>query len=140
MLVEGNSKGNSTRVLGTVYEWAANVGVSPQLYKTVKMMLKGIFNSERRPIVKLNEACIKSVTTVECLGVAVDGRLNCHLHLKNQKDTIVAIVGKLKPVMKGECLWAFSFLAFNMLHLHGIKLLCESDFRMKICIIKAQRK
>ncbi|KAJ3661589.1 hypothetical protein Zmor_005980 [Zophobas morio] len=117
LLVRENNRSHleesGTRWMRIVHEWGEKVGVQVSKTKTNIMMLKGRFDRERQPYIRLGETKLQYVTKVKYLGITIGEGMTFKEHLVEIKKKICIITGKLSRVARKEwglgakerCVW-----------------------------------
>ncbi len=105
---------NGTRWMKIVHEWGGNVGVEVSRNKTNIMMLKGKFERERPPCIRLGETSLKYVTKVKYLGITVEEGMTFKEHLLEIRKKICVVTGKLSRVARKE--WGLGKRAMRVIY------------------------
>ena len=106
LLVRENSRSHleesGTRWMRIVHEWGENVGVQVSKTKTNIMVLKGRFDRERQPYIRLGETKLQYVTKVKYLGITIGEGMTFKEHLLDIRKKTCVITGKLSRVARKE--------------------------------------
>lgn len=104
MILKGNSRMEleslADRGLRVLCSWTDSHKLKISTSKTVAMVLKGQFNLNRQPIIKIYNTKIKYPNTVKYLGITIDKNLNFINHSKNLRTKIQYLIMALRRVSR----------------------------------------
>lgn len=110
LLIEWQSraqlKRDGAQAMTLVEGWGRRVGVELNKDKTQTMLLKGKFNGNRHPIIRVGSTSLRYTTQVNYLGVTIGERLNFLSYVEETKNKLLTVVGQVRHILRAE--WGLS--------------------------------
>lgn len=104
ILISGNSRREleekATRIDKIQRDWCKMHKLEISSGKTSAMLLKGTLDSERLPVIRLNDVKIKYVKKLKYLGILLDEKLNFIEHVKDRKEKIKSVAAKINRIAR----------------------------------------
>lgn len=106
LIVEGRNRamleGAAVSALQHAVAWGAVVGVDVSPTKTEAMMLRGRFDVERMPIVRVGGGRVNVKSAVRYLGVWATMGLRFERHLRETADKLKTVIAPLRRVLRRD--------------------------------------
>lgn len=106
VMVQGDSRraieGRANECAAIIVRWGQDVGVDVNLVKTVTMLLRGRFQGNRQPRVRVGERAVRCVEELTYLGIRVGARFNFRPHFRAVRSKLVNVCGQLRRVLRKD--------------------------------------
>lgn len=90
------------------------MGIRMSIKKTEGILLRGVLNHDRPPVVRMYGSTIRFVQVCRYLGVYLDRNLTFLPHAGRQRDKLLAFTNKVKRVVAGK--WGLNRNTLNWLY------------------------